>query len=43
MIRIMNSEKVKQPKTDTRTVVGTLVFLVLLFGALLFIALAGHV
>jgi hypothetical protein len=43
MIRIMNSEKVKQPKTDTRTVVGTVLFLVVLLGAVVFIAFAGHI
>jgi hypothetical protein len=44
MTRIMNGEKVtRQPKVDTRTVVGTILFLVVMFGALLFIALAGHI
>jgi len=44
MIRIMNGEKVtQQPKADTRTVVGTILFLVLLLAAVLFMALAGHV
>jgi hypothetical protein len=43
MFRTLNREKVKQLKTNTRTVVPTIVFLVLLGAALLFIAFAGHV
>jgi hypothetical protein len=39
----LNREKAKLPKTDMRTVVGTTLFLVLLFAAVLFIAFAGHV
>ena len=44
MTRIMNEEKVtRRPKVDTRTVVGTILFLVVMFGAVLFIAVAGHI
>ena len=44
MTRIMNGEKVTQrPKVNARTVVGTILFLVVMFGAVLFIAVAGHI
>jgi hypothetical protein len=43
MFRPMNSEKVKKPKPNTRTVVFTILWLVLLGGAVSFIAFAGHV
>jgi hypothetical protein len=43
MIRIMNGKTVKQPKVDTRAVVQTIVFVVLVFAALAFFAVAGHI
>jgi hypothetical protein len=43
MLRTLNNEKVQQPKTNTREVVGTIVFLVLLAAAMFFIAFAGHI
>lgn len=43
MSRTLNRETVKQFKTNTRTVVSTILFLVLLGAAALFIAFAAHV
>jgi hypothetical protein len=43
MFRTPNTEKLRQIKANPRTVVATVVFLVLLGAALLFIAIAGHV
>jgi hypothetical protein len=43
MSRTMNKEKVKQLKPNTRTVVFTILWLVLLGAAISFLAFAGHV
>jgi hypothetical protein len=43
MFRIPNTEKARQIKANSRTVLATVVFLVLLGAAMLFIAIAGHV
>jgi hypothetical protein len=43
MIRTLNAEKVKLLKANKREVVSTILFLVLLFAAVLFIAFAGHI
>jgi hypothetical protein len=43
MFRTVNREKVKQLKPNTRTVVFTILWLVLLGAAILFIAFVGHV
>jgi hypothetical protein len=43
MFRTPNTEKLRQIKVNSRTVVATVVFLVLLGAAMLFIAIAGHV
>ena len=43
MFRTQNTAKARQIKANSRTVVATVVFLVLLGAAMLFIAIAGHV
>jgi ABC-type microcin C transport system permease subunit YejE len=43
MFRTLNAEKVKLLKANKREVVSTILFLVLLFAAVLFIAFAGHI
>jgi hypothetical protein len=43
MFRTVNREKVKQLKPNTRIVAFTILWLVLLGAAILFIAFAGHV
>jgi hypothetical protein len=43
MLRTLNREKVQPVKTNTRELVGTILFLVLLGAAMFFIAFAGHV
>jgi hypothetical protein len=43
MIRTLNREKGKQLKTNTRMVVSTTLFLVLLGATMLLIAFGGHV
>jgi hypothetical protein len=43
MFRTVKEEKVKQPRPNVRTVVFTILWLVLLFAAMAFIAFAGHV
>jgi hypothetical protein len=42
MFRTVNREKVKQQKPDTRTVVFTILWLVLFGVAMLFLAFASH-
>jgi hypothetical protein len=43
MFRTENTEKVKQPKPKTKTVVFTILWFALAAAALLFIAFAGHI
>lgn len=43
MLRIMNAEKAKRLTPKTKTVVFTILWVVLVCAAMAFIALAGHV